>query len=61
MKKVYYIKGRYLNDRRVDDIDRAEGKRELHHLLHEYRLAYGRDWTLWVTDSHGKKLDEEDL
>ena len=60
-KRVYYIRGRYLNNRTVEDIDRAEGKKELHYFLREYAKAFGPGWSFWVTDSHGKRLDEEEI
>jgi len=60
-ERVYYIKGKLSGTERVDDIDRAEGKDELFYLLAEYSLAFGPIWTLWVTDSHGRRLSDEEL
>lgn len=60
-RRVYYIKGRAEGARWVDDVDRVEGKQQLRYLLGEYRLAYGPDYEVWVTDSHGRRLSEEEI
>jgi len=40
------IWGKYQGKAEV--IDRASSKREASYLAGEYRMAFGRDWTIWV-------------
>lgn len=39
---------------KVEKIDSATSQRSADYLAGEYRMAFGRDWTVWA----GKKSDE---
>lgn len=41
------IWGRY-KDRKPEVIDRATNKRDAAYLAGEYRLAFGKDWKVWL-------------
>lgn len=42
------IWGRYHGTGKAEVIDRASSEDEAYKLLNEYRMAYGRGWTIWV-------------
>jgi trans-2-enoyl-CoA reductase len=47
--KRYIIKGKYL-DLGTDKIDEASTEKAAIRLLEEYRMAFGRDWHLWIEE-----------
>lgn len=44
----YKIKGKYKNGK-TEVLDTAETEQEASYLASEYKLAYGRDWKIWVS------------
>lgn len=38
-------------------VDTATSKTDATYMLHEYRMAFGKDWTLWI----GKKSEPPGL
>ncbi|MGV7234640.1 MAG: hypothetical protein ACQ9ET_00135 [Nitrosomonadaceae bacterium] len=42
---MYTIKGIY--NGQIEDIDTAKTKKEANQLVKEYRMAFGREWTIF--------------
>lgn len=42
------IRGQY-KDKQPETVDTATSEQDAQYLLGEYRLAFGRDWKLWIT------------
>jgi hypothetical protein len=45
-RKTYYIMGKYRGQ--TEKVDTAHSEKSANYLLGEYRLAFGRDWELWI-------------
>lgn len=45
---VFVIKGKYKNFE-TEEIDTAETKKEAEYLLKEYKMAYGTDYSLYIS------------
>ena len=45
-KKEYIIMGSYQG--KTEEIDNFETLKEAEKMLVEYKLAYGKDWSLWI-------------
>lgn len=47
MCKLCRIMGRY-NGGKAEEIDTAMSSKEAEYLAAEYRLAFGRGWSIWI-------------
>ncbi len=52
---AYTIYGTYKGN--TEEIDTAEDLQSAEYLVGEYKLAYGKDWTIWYEDAQGNKGD----
>lgn len=51
---MFKIKGNYRG--KTEILDSCDCKHEAIRLAGEYRMAYGKDWTVWVTDGRGNDV-----
>lgn len=52
------IWGRYKNNK-PEVVDRASSEREANYLVGEYRMAFGKDWTIWSGRRDAERGEEE--
>jgi hypothetical protein len=54
---MYKIMGKYGEE--TEEIDTAKNKKEAEYLLCEYKLAFGRGWTIWIKERKAVKCVTE--
>jgi hypothetical protein len=48
---TYKVMGKYRG--KTEELDSTTSAKNAHYLEGEYRLAFGRDWTIWVEAHKG--------
>ena len=46
---MYYIVGKYKGE--VETVDEADDLETARYLRSEYQLAYGSEWSIWISES----------